>query len=1256
MTYPNQLPIFAPGGAFADEMERLTLMMHDTKEARILLTELRDPFATPNDPHLLRRESMAELARRLFGNYAIEEYHFAAKNAYSLPRYCRTLAKRPVCVFAYGLEELRQNNPAGYEEALALLNNQRENIRDSHVSVVLFAGQEDFRAVFRDAPDFADWRSASFHFVVPRVEMLRSTPLGNVAPREADRLRREEQSYRELLSRPNLRDRLKLEYSRNLAQVLEQLGSDEEAEHYRAVARELSASPLDLAVVRHQYLDWLIKENNAISPRGITQTERSVTLPLDEVYIALSAERTRRYDTGYPFPLTQREADYLGVPFDWLVDNGFVAYEPKESDGTSALTEKQRNELDKSMASWRSSFTATQESIATNISIGGLVREQERLVCLGDPGAGKTTLLRFLAVQYARALKQGEKDTVDPQGVSYGAPKLPILVRISDFVEARRECKDLTLDEFLPSSPQRCPVSAQALNTLFQKERENAGIVLLLDGLDEITEGDARTAVLREIDRFAAELGEENKLIVTSRIAGYSASPLGAAFEVYRINDMEREQIERFLRRWCLAVEKFHAQTAEPDELERRATLECDALLSTIDANQSVLRLAVNPLLLTILALIHRNGARLPQRRIELYQIAAKTLLQDWRLAQVGQGVRTVEEREVEELLAPLAYYMHRYLPTGLIREERAKAKLAEYLAEARGQDKDSETVHAAVEDFLTRVREQTGLFVERAPGYYGFMHLTFEEYFASLHLTSEFVTAAEKIAPLRHRPRWEEPIRLAIAAQRPKDAAYLIRHAIMPKDENAAKPEFRPAPYEDVLHRDLILAGRCLSDCEVVEPTLAREVAELLFNHAFDSNETRTCIIPIIRDCLDGDIGLLIDHLLLTSLSDDDVDENDYAVVLVYYIGKASSAVIEAILNNLDKAEYKKVELKTIEILSTVGKGNPKVIDKLEQICLQNTAKDRHFPSNVKSYGLDSLYRVGGSCDTVYAQMKELLQSRYHRDKLSAAEILLEMDADHEVLFESIRKALNAEDYFERHKASNLLLLLRLDSAEYEKTLLCALDQVSDGGLYFGAKRVDLLERIAHLSVHVPNLERSLFTILRKSKDYFQPAVIATWRKIGFSLDKVKPYLEKLVNSSDPQVRIAAAQEWGEWKIDIALPQKTLFECFSRGMLFYRVLAARALFALNWRRDDVLNILKRLAQSKQVTFALTASVLLLEQGEVSPEYIELVHGGLLEGDRTYFRILKDGEALLRQAAQKLEEMAEAAEAEADENSSAKSV
>ena len=57
------------------------------------------------------------------------------------------------------------------------------------------------------------------------------------------------------------------------------------------------------------------------------------------------------------------------------------------------------------------------------------------------------------------------------------------------------------------------------------------------------------------------------------------------------------------------------------------------SLIEALDANPGVANLASNPLLLTILALIKRQGVSLPNRRVELYELYLKTLISAWSKA-----------------------------------------------------------------------------------------------------------------------------------------------------------------------------------------------------------------------------------------------------------------------------------------------------------------------------------------------------------------------------------------------------------------------------------------------------------------------------------------------------------------------------------------------------------------------------------------------------------------------------------------------
>src|SRR5262249_52091251 len=88
------------------------------------------------------------------------------------------------------------------------------------------------------------------------------------------------------------------------------------------------------------------------------------------------------------------------------------------------------------------------------------------------------------------------------------------------------------------------------------------------------------------------------------------------------------------------------------------------------------------------------------------------------------------------------------------------------------------------IEDFIDKTERHTGLLVERAPGRYGFPHLTFEEYYAGRALAFEGL-AADRPSSFRrwlHNPRYDEPILLGlglVGREQPEEVERLVAQAI---------------------------------------------------------------------------------------------------------------------------------------------------------------------------------------------------------------------------------------------------------------------------------------------------------------------------------------------------------------------------------------------------------------------------------------------------------------------------------------------
>jgi len=651
-----------------------------------------------------------------------------------------------------------------------------------------------------------------------------------------------------------------------------------------------------------KYLDYLIERNTYVDPRGIMQTVRSVSLKLDEVHVLLTAEREVIKDQMLDKRMLRLRA---GLAVDEVIDV---------------------SELDVGSPFARSLMEPRTE----RVDLAQAVREHARIVVLGDPGAGKTTLMRFLALQFALSVRDAAPGVRDKEGHEYGEARMPILVRIAEYADAFAKNHHLRLREFLPHLFGNIEAPTEEIAKVLHQALSRGQALVLLDGLDEIIDSGDRAQIARQIEDFVAGADPRNRFVVTSRIAGYRSAALGGEFVHFTLRDLEREQIEKFLKRWCMAVERFHMPDAPEAEITRRAQREIDGILNSVDENVGVERLAANPLMLTILALIHRQGARLPRRRVDLYELATKTLLEDWRLAQVP-AAKVVRENEALRLLGPLAYWMHANKPSGLAHEREVKDKLAEALAVTRNLAPDDPNVQDAVDDFLQRVREHTGIFVERAPRQFGFMHLTFEEYFAARELVRRRKEAATRIYQCRHQPRWEEPILLAIgfvSHAYPDEAGELIRTAILAEGEEAAEEGFKPSLYEDVLHRDLLLAAKCIGDCAEVEVGLRQQVVKNLVDLYLEDKGAgkyvplRERVIASLEYFVGSEAGGDAANFLLAALRDESAAVRSNAAGALGKIGtpEAVQALVNALRDeNADVRRYAAGALGKIGTLEAV-------------------------------------------------------------------------------------------------------------------------------------------------------------------------------------------------------------------------------------------------------------------------------------------------------------------------------------------------
>ena len=338
-----------------------------------------------------------------------------------------------------------------------------------------------------------------------------------------------------------------------------------------------------------------------------------------------------------------------------------------------------------------------------------------RLVALGGPGSGKSTVTRYLT--WAAA----QKDAALPGALRQ---KLPFRISSPEFA---RELAATPID-FFEFVLQRAGSFAPAVRRAHEERR----LLLIVDGLDEVTDLALAEEVNRQLNRFLRNGAYADvAVLITSRIVGYHPEGALAELPTVTLAPLSLSEIERFLSNWF----------AQLDGID--ATAMTKRLLARLDRDARMLELASTPLLLTVLALLQARSERLPNERAQLYAAATETLMHSWPQEQRSSSL---SYDTVPRWLAPLARRAF-LAPTerGVPEEEVIDILSASWRSQFGGSEGEA---RQQTRELLQSLRDDAGLlnFTGHSPEgarLWDFLHRSFAEYLvarerADAHLSRE--------------------------------------------------------------------------------------------------------------------------------------------------------------------------------------------------------------------------------------------------------------------------------------------------------------------------------------------------------------------------------------------------------------------------------------------------------------------------------------------------------------------------------------
>ena len=504
-------------------------------------------------------------------------------------------------------------------------------------------------------------------------------------------------------------------------------------------------------------------------------------------------------------------------------------------------------------------------------------KKESRIVVLADPGMGKSTLLRMEVIEAVKDSRQ-----ILEAGKAVKEVTIPLFIRLSTLADEVQEgltIKDaiLTIIQkrydsiFLKSDHD---TTQNFLKNFLIEQLETAKCLLLLDALDEVPQ-EKRPQLLEKLNEFVSSYSNV-RIIGTSRIVGYAGSLVNGAKEM-EIVPFTQAQTEQYIQVWFKTL--------------KEQSVRAEGLIKALQERPQLSGLAQNPLLLSLIcSLYQQDQLTLPARRGKIYEKSVNFMLKEW-----GQNRQSYNQERMKakvRLLEDLAYYFSSK-DQEVFDYDELYDWMEEYLDEG---DAPRDLRDAKTGKLITELSREDGILQKLSQSkdneQYLFLHRTFQEYLTASYLSRRITKDETKGLDLVKSYLWdydwhETIILLAGLLKKP----IVLIQAIM-------------AQKDDIFNTQLLLAGRCLGECDAIEHPIVERIIEDIY--AFSLNYQFPEYIQSTLVVLGRVYDRIIDQLHLL-LKGSDPYTNYTAIQLLGRINndQAFTALIQAFNTGHDNKKY---------------------------------------------------------------------------------------------------------------------------------------------------------------------------------------------------------------------------------------------------------------------------------------------------------------------------------------------------------------